>query len=89
MQLSSKMTFSAKKLKQVKIYLLHCKKHFISLEEAFFMFLSFALKFAFINFFSLKQKSLSIRGLAISSFALNTELVFLEALKEVILCNKL
>ncbi len=45
------------------------------------MFLSFALKIAFSNFFSLKQKFLSIRGLAISSFALNTELVFSEALK--------
>ncbi len=46
------------------------------------MFLSFALKLAFGNFFSLKQKFLSIRGLAISSFALNTELVLLEALKK-------
>ncbi len=46
------------------------------------MFLSFALKIAFINFLLLKQKFLSIRGLAISSFALNTELVLLEALKK-------
>ncbi len=46
------------------------------------MFLSFALKIAFINFFPLKQKFLDIRGLAISSFALNTELVILEALKK-------
>ncbi len=46
------------------------------------MYLSFALKIAFSNFFSLKQKFLSIRGLAISSFALNTELVFLEAIKK-------
>ncbi len=46
------------------------------------MFLSFALKIAFSNFFSLKQTFLSIRGLAISSFALNTELVFLEAIKK-------
>ncbi len=46
------------------------------------MYFSFALKIAFGNFFSLKQKFLSIRGLAISSFALNTELVLLEALKK-------
>ncbi len=45
------------------------------------MFLSFALKIAFSNFFSLKEKFLSIRGLAISSFALNTELVLLEAIR--------
>ncbi len=44
------------------------------------MYFSFALKIAFINFFPLKQKFLSIRGLAISSFALNTELVLLEAI---------
>ncbi len=46
------------------------------------MFLSFALKIAFSNFFSLKQTFLIIRGLAISSFALNTELVLLEAIKK-------
>ncbi len=45
------------------------------------MFLSFALKIAF-KLFPLKQKFLSIRGLAISSFALNTELVLLEAIKK-------
>ncbi len=76
------MTFSAKKLKQVKICLLHCKKHFISLERNIYHVLSFALKIAFSNFFSLKQKFLSIRGLAISSFALNTELVFSEAIQK-------
>ncbi len=37
---------------------------------------------AFSNFFSLRMKFLSIRGLAISSFALNTELVLLEAIKK-------
>ncbi len=46
------------------------------------MFLSFALKIAFGNFFSLKQRFLSIRDLAISSFALHTELVLLEAIKK-------
>ncbi len=46
------------------------------------MYLSFALKIAFSNFFSLRKKFLSICGLVISSFALNTELVFLEALKK-------
>ncbi len=76
------MTFSAKKLKQVKICLLHCKKTFHFIRKKHFHVLSFALKIAFGNFFSLKQKFLSIRGLAISSFALNTELVLLEALKK-------
>ncbi len=42
--LSSKMTFSAKKLKHMKICLLHCKKAVHSLEKTFFMYLSFALK---------------------------------------------
>ncbi len=47
------------------------------------MYLSFcSLSNSFSNFFSLKQKFLSIRGLAISSFALNTELVLLEAIKK-------
>ncbi len=46
------------------------------------MYFSFALKIAFGIFFSLKQTFLSIRGLAISSFALNTELVLIEALKK-------
>ncbi len=36
MALSSKMTFSAKKLKLMKICLLHCKKQFISLERNIF-----------------------------------------------------
>ncbi len=56
--------------------------NFFSLKQKFFMYLSFTLKIAFSNFFSLKQKFLSIRGLAISSFALNTELVFSEAIKK-------
>ncbi len=34
--LSTKMTFSAKKLKLMKICLLHCKKQFISLERIIF-----------------------------------------------------
>ncbi len=67
------MTFSAKKLKQVKMSSA-LQKTFHFIRKKFFMFLSFALKIAFGNFFSLKQKFLSIRGLAISSFALNTEL---------------
>ncbi len=84
--LSSKMTFSAKKLKLMKICLLHCKKLFISLERIHFSCsLSFALKIAFSNFFSLRKMFLSICGLSIliiCLFALNTELVFLEALKK-------
>ncbi len=49
------------------------------------MYLSFALKIAFSNFFSLRKKFLSICGpriLIICLVALNTELVFLEALKK-------
>ncbi len=54
-------------------------------KETFFMYLSFALKIAFSNFFSLRKKLLSICGiciLLICLVALNTELVFLEALKK-------
>ncbi len=54
-------------------------------KETFFMYLSFALKIAFSNFFSLRKKLLSICGiciLIICLVALNTELVFLEALKK-------
>ncbi len=70
------MTFSAKKPKTSEnLSSALQKNHFISL-EAFFMFLSFALKIAFSNFFSLKQTFFSTCGLAISSFARNTELVF-------------
>ncbi len=79
------MTFSAKKLKLMKICLLHCKKLFISLERNIFMYLSFALKIAFSNLFSLRKMFLSICGLSILIIclvALNTELVFLEALKK-------
>ncbi len=49
------------------------------------MYLSFALKIAFSNFFSLRKKFLSVCGpriLIICLVALNTELVFLEALKK-------
>ncbi len=58
--------------------------HFIR-KKHFFMFLSFALKIAFSYFFSLRKKLLSICGLhilIICLVALNTELVFLEALKK-------
>ncbi len=48
--LSSKMTFSAKKLKHMKICLLHCKKLFISLEIKMFHVLELALKIAFTTF---------------------------------------
>ncbi len=49
------------------------------------MYLSFALKIAFSNFFWLRKKLLSICGLDILIIflvAVNTELVFLEALKK-------
>ncbi len=68
----------------MKICLLHCNKLFISL-DTFFMYLSFAPKIAFSNFFSLRNKFLSVCGpriLIICLVALNTELVFLEALKK-------
>ncbi len=76
------MTFSCKKTENHEHLSSVLQKHFISLERNIFHVLSFALKIAFGNFFSLKQKFLSIRGLAISSFALNTELVLLEAIKK-------
>ncbi len=85
MHLSSKMTFSAKKLKHMKICLLHCKKLFISLEIIFFMYLSFALKIAFKQLFLTEKdvfEHLWPRILIICLVALNTELVFLEALKK-------
>ncbi len=49
------------------------------------MYLSFAIKIAFSNFFSLRKMFLSICGLRILIICLvtlNTELVFLEALKK-------
>ncbi len=65
-QLSSKMTFSAKKLKHVKMCLLHCKKTVHFIRKKHFMYLSFALKIAFSYFFWLRKKLLSICGLAFS-----------------------
>ncbi len=51
-------------------------------EKKSFMYLSFTLKIAFSNFLSLRKKLFSIRGciLFICLVALNTALVFLEAL---------
>ncbi len=49
------------------------------------MYLSFTLKIVFSNFYSLRKMFLSICGLSILIIclvALNTELVFLEALKK-------
>ncbi len=49
------------------------------------MYLSFALKIAFSNFFSLRKMFLIICGLSILIIclvAINTELVFLEALNK-------
>ncbi len=49
------------------------------------MYWSFALKIVFSNFFSLRKMFLSICGLSIIIMclgALNTELVFLEALRK-------
>ncbi len=83
--LSSKMTFSAKKLKLMKICLLHCKKLFISLERNIFhVTWALLLKLHLVTFLTEKDV-LSICGLSILIIclvALNTELVFLEALKK-------
>ncbi len=80
------MTFSAKKLKHHENLSSALQKtvHFIR-KKHFSCSLSFALKIAFSNFFSLRKKLLSIlwpRILIICLVALNTELVFLEALKK-------
>ncbi len=77
------MTFSAKNLKLMKILSSAVQKTFHSLERKVFHVLSLLLqKLHLATFFSLREKFLSIRGLATSSFALNTELVFLEAIKK-------
>ncbi len=83
-QLSSKMTFSAKKLKHVKICLLHCKKLFISLERNIFHVVELALKIAFRNFSDWERSFwASVASHSHNCLvALNTELVFLEALKK-------
>ncbi len=84
MHLSSKMTFSAKKLKLMKICLLHCKKTVHFIRKKHFMYLSFALKILFRQLFLTEKdvfEHLWPRILTICLVALNTELVFLEALK--------
>ncbi len=101
MHLSSKMTFSAKKLKLMKICLLHCKKLFISLErnifhvstEKYFQYFEYfqysvsralLLKLHLATILTEKDvfEHLWPRILIIYLVALNTELVFLEALKK-------
>ncbi len=83
--LSSKMTFSAKSSNSWNLSsALQKTVHFIR-KKHFSCYLSFALKIAFSNFFSLRKMFLSICGLSILIIclvALNTELVFLEALKK-------
>ncbi len=89
------MTFSAKKTQTHENLSSALQKtfHFIR-KKHFSCFWAFTLKIAFSNIFSLRKKFLSIRGLATSSFALNTELVFLEAIKKwfcaikLIICTK-
>ncbi len=77
------MTFSAKKPQTHENLSSALQKtfHFIR-KKHFSCFWAFTPKIAFSNIFSLREKFLSIRGLATSSFALNTELVFLEAIKK-------
>jgi len=64
------MTFSAKKAQTHENVSSALQKtfHFMR-KKKMFMYLSFALKIAFSNFFSLIKKLLSICGLAFSSFA--------------------
>ncbi len=89
------MTFSAKKPQTHENLSSALQKtfHFIR-KKHFSCFWAFTPKIAFSNIFSLREKFLSIRGLATSSFALNTELVFLEAIKKwfcaikLIICTK-
>ncbi len=91
LQLSSKMTFSAKKLKHVKICLLHCKKLFISLERIFSCSWALLLKLHLALFLTEKEafEHLWPRILIICLVALNTELVFLEAPKKCFCAIKL
>ncbi len=69
MQLSSKMTFSAKAQIHENLSSALQKNILFHEKESFFMYLRFALKIAFSNFFSLRKKLLSICGLAFPSFA--------------------
>ncbi len=78
-------SFLAKSSNSWKSVFCHAKKLFISLERKIFHVLSFALKIAFSNFFSLRKKFWASGASAFSWFgsvATNTELVFLEALKK-------
>ncbi len=84
--LSSKMTFFCKKSQTHENLSSALQKtvHFIRKKNKF-IYLSFALKIAFSNLFSLRKMFLSICGLSILIICLvtlNTELVFLEALKK-------
>ncbi len=85
MHLSSKMTFFCKKAQTHENLSSALQKtvHFIR-KKHFSCSLSFALKIAFSNFFSLRKKLLSICASHSHNLlvALNTELVFLEALKK-------
>ncbi len=89
--LSSKMTFSAKKLKLMKCCLLHCKKQFISLENTFSCSWALLLKLHLATF-SDWERSFWASVASHSHYclvALNTELVFLEALKKCFCAFKL
>ncbi len=89
--LSSKMTFSAKKLKLMKSVFCIAKNMFISLERIHFSCsLSFALKIAFSNFFSTEKEAfehLWPRILIICLVCTKHRIGVLRSSKEVILCN--
>ncbi len=69
----------------MKICLLHCKKHFISLERNIFhVFETLLLKLHLATFLTEEEvfEHPWRRNLIICLVALNTELVFLEAIKK-------
>ncbi len=79
------MTFSEKKAKTHENLSSALQKNVHFIRKKKFMYLSFAIKIAFSNLFSLRKMFLSICGLSILIICLvtlNTELVFLEALKK-------
>ncbi len=81
-QLSSKITFSAKSSNISENLSLHCKNSFISLERNIFHVLSFALKIAFSYFFSLRKEAFEHLVASHSHIiCTNTEFVFLEVSK--------
>ncbi len=79
------MTCSAKKLKLMQICLLHCKKHFISVERNIFHVVELCSQNCIKQLFLTVKEAFEHmwpRIPIICLVALNTELVFLEALEK-------